>query len=500
MAEDTPQGTPDPTDRAPGDTPGDDEQPGPEAAPAPTADAPPPGARPPLPRQSDRAPEQHPAQSPAQSPERSPHQEGRNDGRKPRRDRARRRAVRAHAALAGLAYSVAARQLDAAGLRDGEVLGSTGRTVYPRFAADGRPWTIIAREARPADVKLADCRRAARMVTGRAEHLTERFPPNHDGSFYGGERRTELLALLYLVVAHDSPGLIPAPLDLAWAAELGEETAIDAVCADADRAARLVLDDGAAQRWQRIADALLAGQRGGAWTEEWRVRYEADVLDLAYRSFVTPVEDARGEPFVVRAPWEGVRQILDALLVVADDGHAPGTRVRTLTPPAPADHSTHPTHQTHPTHPTGHGHAPGTRDQPITLPTPDHPTHPTSHGTPATPPTRPTPGPAPSRTSDAGGTTAGRTSTGGTTPSTGGTTPRRPTSTGGTTAGRTTGAGGTTAGRSEGTIVGVCWSPGGPPTGYEVRVDGETATRTLRPDEIVILPGQESDAPAYQPG
>ncbi|MET7400761.1 hypothetical protein ABZS66_45505 [Dactylosporangium sp. NPDC005572] len=452
----------------------------------------------------ERGPEPHPDQdagqrherSPDQGGERSAKQEGRNDSRTdartPRRDRARRRAVRAHAALAGIAYSVAARQLEAAGLRDGEVLGSTGRTVYPRFAADGRPWTILAREARPADVKLADCRRAARMVTGRAEHLVDRFPPNHDGSFYAGERRAELLALLYLVVAHDSPGLIPAPLDLAWTAELGEETAVDAACADADRAARLILDDGAAQRWQRIAEALLAGQRGGAWTEEWRVRYEADVLDLAYRGFVTPREDARGEPFVVRAPWEGVRQVLDALLVIADDGHAPGTRVRPITPAALAT-STNPTAHGNPTanaSPAAHGR-PATHGNPTAdgNPAANSTTHgnptangnpaahgrPATHGKPAGASATTTPAPAAGRSAgrapDAGSPTVARAANGATA--------RTP---------------------SEGTIVGVCWGAGGPPTGYEVRVDGETATRTLRPDEIVILPGQESDAPAYQPG
>ncbi|GAB3938524.1 hypothetical protein GCM10027614_18760 [Micromonospora vulcania] len=32
-------------------------------------------------------------------------------------------------------------------------------------------------------------------------------------------------------------------------------------------------------------------------------------------------------------PIVGVRQILDALLIVAEDGHAPGTRVRVLSEP-----------------------------------------------------------------------------------------------------------------------------------------------------------------------
>ncbi|GAA0725524.1 hypothetical protein GCM10010199_36160 [Dactylosporangium roseum] len=341
MAEETPQGTPAAGD--PADDPADD-----------------------------------PGQGAAQSP--SGGSIPKRPGRKPRPDRARRRAVRAHAAQAGVAYSVAARQVKAARLRAGETLGNAGRTVYPAWIGHGERWTIVSREARGAEVKLADARRAGRLPGGRAEHLVERFPPGLDDAFYAGERRAELLALVYLVVADDSPGLVPAALDLAWTAELGEETAVDAVCADLDRAARRVLDGGVAERWRRIEAALVKAQHD----REWRVRYEADLLVLAYRAFVTPGEDAAGEPFVVRAPWAGVRQVLDALLVIADDGHAPGTRVRTV------------------------GSSP----------------------------------------------------------------------------------------RAEGTVVGARWGPGGPPTGYEVRIDGEAATRTCKPEEIVILPGQESDAPA----
>ncbi|WP_432825354.1 hypothetical protein [Dactylosporangium sp. CA-092794] len=289
--------------------------------------------------------------------------------------------MRAHAAQTGLAYSAAARQLAAAGLGPGETLGNAGRTVYPVALSHGR-WTVIARELRPADAKLAGTREAARLPSGRAHHLTERFPPGETNGtiFYGGEFRTELLALVYLAVAHESPGLVPPPLDLAWTAELGEETAVDMACADADRAARALLADGAAARWHRIDSALTAAQHD----PDPATRYAADLLTLAYRRLSTPVADPAGEPHVPTAPWPGVRQTLDALLVIADDGHAPGTRIRL-------------------------------------------------------------PGQAP---------------------------------------------------RPEGTLLGAHWPPTGSPTAYDIALDNDPTVHTVQPSEIVILPAQESDAPA----
>ncbi|WP_433204925.1 hypothetical protein ACQP00_36840 [Dactylosporangium sp. CS-047395] len=241
------------------------------------------------------------------------------------RDRARRRAVRAHAAQAGVAYSIAARQLAAAALAPGETLANTGRTVYPAVLSHGR-WTIVGREARTAEAKLAATRIAARIPTGRARHLTDRFPTGEMSGlpFYGGEYRAELLAMVYLAVAHESPGLVPAPLDLAWTAELGEETAVDITCSDLDRAARALLADGPAARWHRIDGALVAAQHHA----EPATRYAADLLTLAHRRLCTPTENYSGDPMVQPAPWQGVRQTLDALLIVSEDGHAPGTRVR----------------------------------------------------------------------------------------------------------------------------------------------------------------------------
>lgn len=297
------------------------------------------------------------------------------------RDRARRRAVRAHAAQTGVAYSVAARQLAAAGLSPGETLGNTGRTVYPAAFTQARG-TIIAREVRPAPAKLTATRTAARLPTGRARHLTDRFPPGETAGllFYDGDLRAELLAMAYLAAAHEAPGLVPPPLDLAWTAELGEETAVDMACADLDRATRSLLSDRAAQRWHRIETALSAATHH----PEPATRYAADLLTLVYRRLTTPTETTTGDPCVPATPWPGARQTLDALLVVADDGHAPGTRIRL-------------------------------------------------------------PGKPPHRA---------------------------------------------------GTILGAHWSSSGSPIAYDIALDDDPTPRTVLPPDLVILPSQESDAPA----
>ncbi|MEV4539517.1 hypothetical protein AB0J82_37660 [Asanoa sp. NPDC049518] len=222
--------------------------------------------------------------------------------KRPRSGRARKRLVRAHAAQAGVAYSVAARQVAAAGLAAGETLGDLGRTVYPlAVRGDGR-WSLCGRAARPVDVRLADARRGGGLPAGRAGHLVDRLPPARSahGPLYAGAGRAALLAMLYLVAARPAP----AAGERILAAGTGEETAVDLVCADVDRAARRLLDGDWTILWDRIDGALTAG----AYPR----------LRSAFRGF----RDEAG------APWTGTRQVLDALLVVADDGHAPGTRVR----------------------------------------------------------------------------------------------------------------------------------------------------------------------------
>lgn len=191
-------------------------------------------------------------------------------------DRARRRAIRDLAERSGVAYSVARRLLDR-GLGPGELLASHGRTIYPSTSDSYRTALIAARDRWDFTTRLADTRRAARVPEGRAAHLIERFPPTRGepgsgvGLLYHGERR-----LAVLIDAYEGAG--DAPGDLAWTAELGEETAVDIACAALDRRARRRLGDDAAE-----------------------------------------------------VSVEGARQILDALLIVGDDGHAAGTRVRLLT-------------------------------------------------------------------------------------------------------------------------------------------------------------------------
>src|SRR5258705_532202 len=94
---------------------------------------------------------------------------------------------------------------------------------------------------------------------------------------------------------------------------------------------------------ERLGDARLAARLPGGRARHLAERfppgggragdfYAGDRLSVTWRSLMTPGEDAAGEPYVVRAPWHGVRQVLDALLVVAEDGHAPGTRIRLAQP------------------------------------------------------------------------------------------------------------------------------------------------------------------------
>ncbi|MFI5835414.1 hypothetical protein ACIA5A_17240 [Micromonospora sp. NPDC051300] len=252
-----------------------------------------------------------------------------------RSGRARKRAIREQAARAGVPYSVAARQLDAAGLRPGETLSSYGRTIYPTGSDPYRQMLVARRERRSFEERVADTRRARELPDGRARHLVERFPPTRGmpgvgvGPLYHGEGRQELLAMAYLVVAAESPGLLPEVGDLAWISEMGEETALDTACAELDREARRLLDRPPAVLWSAIGTALAEAERGG----DRRFRQEAVRHAALFRATVTPRMGDAGEPYVAELPVAGVRQILDALLIVADDGHAPGTRVRLLRDP-----------------------------------------------------------------------------------------------------------------------------------------------------------------------
>jgi hypothetical protein len=197
--------------------------------------------------------------------------------RQPVPGRARKRAIRLHAACTGVSYTVAARRLVA-----GTTNADRGRTLYPVDANRSR---------RTFAERVADARLAADLPHGRAAHLVQRFPPRDGGpgvgTLYDGEARQELLALAYTVVIDERPDLGPSPIDLAWQAESGEETAVDTACGPLDRAVRLLLDEG----WQRVAAA------------------------------------ARWSSQLVEVNTDGARQIMDALVVVTGDGHVPGTRL-----------------------------------------------------------------------------------------------------------------------------------------------------------------------------
>ncbi|MEU7751680.1 hypothetical protein AB0B57_27950 [Micromonospora sp. NPDC049101] len=255
--------------------------------------------------------------------------------RTPSPGRARKRAIREHAAQTGVAYSVAARHLESVGLRPGETLARYGRTIYPIGVDPHRQLLVERRERRSFEARVSDTRRAAILPHGRAQHLVERFPPSRGrtgsgvGALYHGEGRVELLAMVYVVVAAESPGLLPAVGDLAWIAELGEDTALDTACADVDREARRLLDQEPLALWSGIQEALTVAER----SVDGQIRQEAIRQTALLSTMMTPRLGYADEPYVPGLPVTGARQILDALLIVADDGHASGTRVRLLTQP-----------------------------------------------------------------------------------------------------------------------------------------------------------------------
>ncbi|MEU8184265.1 hypothetical protein AB0B85_30325 [Micromonospora sp. NPDC049044] len=262
--------------------------------------------------------------------------------RTPHPGRARKRAIREYATQAGVAYSVAARHLDSVGLRPGETLCAYGRTIYPIGFDSHRQLLVERRERRSFEQRVSDTRRAALLPHGRARHLVERFPPSRGragsgvGALYHGNGREELLTMVYLVVATESPGLLPEAGDLAWIAELGEETALDTACADVDREARRLVEQETVQVWSGIEKTLGIAARSA----DGQVRQEAARQAALLRTMMTPRLGYAGEPYVEGLPIVGARQILDALLIVADDGHAPGTRVRLCAQPDNASSAT----------------------------------------------------------------------------------------------------------------------------------------------------------------
>jgi hypothetical protein len=218
-------------------------------------------------------------------------------GKRPRPpvpDRARRRAIRALAAQLGVPYSVAARLL---------------------YRPNAQLFAV--REHRPFALRVADTRLAADLPLGRPAHLAERFPrlPTPAGTLFDGEGRSNTLAMLYAVIAHELPAVLPGAEELAWVAELGEEAAVDITCASVDRAARLLLDGDRWQLWTRIDAALVAGEAA----DDRAVRDAARTLGQEFRTVVR------------RGSLDGARQTLDAVLVAPYQGHPPGTRLGAAT-------------------------------------------------------------------------------------------------------------------------------------------------------------------------
>jgi hypothetical protein len=226
-------------------------------------------------------------------------------------DRARRRAIRTRAARAGVPYSVAARHLDG-GL---DPPATTGRTVYPGAGDPHRGWLLSARANWSYAQRVRDTRQAVRLPVGRAEHLVARFPVLRGapgGPLYHGDARPALLAMVYATVVHERPDLVASTEELAWVANLGEETAVDLSLAALDRAARELAAQDRWRMWGRIEAALAAAAAGRDRELHWAaitLRYELESLS-------------------VPASVDGVRHTLDALLVASAGGHAPGTRVR----------------------------------------------------------------------------------------------------------------------------------------------------------------------------
>jgi hypothetical protein len=192
--------------------------------------------------------------------------------KKPRRsvtDRARRRAIRAHATALGVPYSVAARLL----------------TAHQPSARDShRAWLFAMRERRSFALRQRDTRLAADLPLGRATHLAQRFPPGN----------ASVLAMVYLLLE----ACYPTPEQLAWVAELGEETAVDFVCADLDHAARQLLDLDPWHLCTRIEATLTAAESGPDRSK----RDVAKVLSPEFRTMIP------------RRSFEQARNVLDELL------------------------------------------------------------------------------------------------------------------------------------------------------------------------------------------
>ncbi|MEV6967583.1 hypothetical protein AB0M47_21010 [Hamadaea sp. NPDC051192] len=242
-------------------------------------------------------------------------------------DKTRKTAARALAAQQGISYTAALRRMNGDPGRPASVPPPPGVDPLREYYQQARVtiWT--------PEQHAHEARRATLVAGGRAWHLADRYPPlkpkSHYGFVFGGTgvmSNVLALELLYLVALHEQPDLWPDPKHLAWVAELADTDAVDAACAELDRAARLVVDgDHKRLHSERIPAALEAGRQ----LPDRRRREEAARVASGYHQ-ATKVPygyNEAGFPQYAGVQIRAARQVLDATLTATSGGYAPGNRV-----------------------------------------------------------------------------------------------------------------------------------------------------------------------------
>lgn len=240
--------------------------------------------------------------------------------------RATTRAARGRQAAGGEKYNPARRAVTAAVVT----------AVPPPPGVDPlREWYQQGRLKWTPEQRAHEARRAIRLVGGRAWHLADRFPPlwlrdGRGGVFGHGDRMESVLAvsLLYQLVVHENPTVVPDRSHLEWVAELADTGAVDVAFTEFDRAARRVLvDDDYPALYRRIEAALEAGGH-------WPASVERRGLAAEYRRATKePYGYLGGYPQTRGVQVPGALQVLDAVLVSTAGGYSPGVEVQVRTGP-----------------------------------------------------------------------------------------------------------------------------------------------------------------------
>jgi hypothetical protein len=145
---------------------------------------------------------------------------------------------------------------------------------------------IACRQRRPFEERVRDARLAAHLPVGRARHLVERFPPTRGepgtgvGLLYHGDGLAEMLALFYAVTARERPGVVPTVGDLAWIAQMGEETAVDTACTQLDRLTRRLLDEDGDTLRGRIEAVSITRKSDPNWEIQAQVSVGAEYYSI----------------------------------------------------------------------------------------------------------------------------------------------------------------------------------------------------------------------------